>query len=79
VTLAYDRSGSGPPLLLLHGLGMSRAAWRPVLPLLAREREVIAVDLPGFGASPPGPRTVEGLAAAVAALAAGLTCALREA
>jgi pimeloyl-ACP methyl ester carboxylesterase len=43
-----------------------------VLPLLAREREVVAVDLPGFGASPRGPRTVEDLAGAVAAFAAEL-------
>ena len=52
--LAHDRTGSGPPLLLLHGLGSCKEMWRPVVPLLAREREVIAVDLPGFGASPPG-------------------------
>jgi pimeloyl-ACP methyl ester carboxylesterase len=69
VTLAHDRTGSGPPLLLVHGLGMSKEVWRPVMPLLAREREVIAVDLPGFGDSPPGPRTVTGLAEAVAAFA----------
>jgi pimeloyl-ACP methyl ester carboxylesterase len=30
--------------------------------LLAREREVVAIDLPGFGGSPHGPRTIEGLA-----------------
>jgi pimeloyl-ACP methyl ester carboxylesterase len=70
--LAYDRLGSGPPLLLLHGLGMSKEVWRPVVPMLAREREVVAVDLPGFGASPAGPRTVLGLADAVAQFADGL-------
>ena len=67
--LAYDRTGSGPPLVLVHGLGSCKEMWRPVVPLLAREREVIAVDLPGFGASPPGPETVEGLADAVAGFA----------
>ena len=72
MTIAYDRVGTGPPLLLVHGLGMCKEVWRPVLPLLAREREVVAVDLPGFGASPPGPRTVEGLAGALAELVAGL-------
>jgi pimeloyl-ACP methyl ester carboxylesterase len=72
VTVAYDRIGTGPPLLLVHGLGMCKEVWRPVLPALAREREVVAVDLPGFGASPPGPGTVEGLAEALAELAAGL-------
>jgi pimeloyl-ACP methyl ester carboxylesterase len=67
--LAHDRTGSGPPLILVHGLGMSKEVWRPVVPLLAREREVVAIDLPGFGASPLGPNTVAGLADAVAAFA----------
>lgn len=67
--LAHDRIGSGPPLVLVHGLGMSKEVWRPVVPLLAGEREVVAVDLPGFGASPPGPQTVLGLADAVAGFA----------
>jgi pimeloyl-ACP methyl ester carboxylesterase len=72
VTPAYDRLGSGPPLLLVHGLGSCKEMWRPLLPALAREREVVAVDMPGFGASPPGPRTVEGLAEALAAFVAEL-------
>jgi pimeloyl-ACP methyl ester carboxylesterase len=67
--LSHYRTGSGPPLVLVHGLGSCKEMWRPVVPLLAREREVIALDLPGFGASPRGPRTVEGLAGAVAAFA----------
>ena len=50
--LAYDRTGSGPPLLLIHGLGSNRRVWDAPLGLLEREREVIAVDLPGFGESP---------------------------
>ena len=50
--LAYERIGEGPPLVLIHGLGATRAIWRPQLELLAAERDVIAVDLPGFGASP---------------------------
>jgi pimeloyl-ACP methyl ester carboxylesterase len=68
VRLAHDRAGEGPPLVLLHGLGMSKEVWRPVMPLLKGEREVIAVDMPGFGASPPGPCTLGGLADAVAEL-----------
>jgi pimeloyl-ACP methyl ester carboxylesterase len=72
VRIAYERVGNGPPLLLVHGIGMCKEVWRPVLPLLAGEREVVAVDLPGFGDSPPGPRTVEGLADALAELAADL-------
>jgi pimeloyl-ACP methyl ester carboxylesterase len=55
VTLAHDRLGSGPPLLLLHAFGLSRAAWKPVVPLLAPERELLLVDLPGHGQSPMPP------------------------
>ncbi|MFJ1703814.1 alpha/beta fold hydrolase [Kitasatospora sp. NPDC088346] len=56
--LVHERRGDGPPLLLLHGIGHRWQGWKPVLDLLAREREVIAVDLPGFGASPPLPAGV---------------------
>ncbi|WP_399882444.1 alpha/beta fold hydrolase [Streptomyces sp. BBFR51] len=51
ITLAYTRVGTGEPLLLLHGIGHHRQAWDPVIDILATEREVIAVDLPGFGES----------------------------
>jgi pimeloyl-ACP methyl ester carboxylesterase len=51
--IAYDRAGSGPPLVLLHPLGADRRVWGPVLPFLTAERDVIALDLPGFGRSPP--------------------------
>jgi pimeloyl-ACP methyl ester carboxylesterase len=51
--LAYDRLGSGPPLVLLHGVGHRRQAWRAVLDRLTPHRDVIAVDLPGHGESPP--------------------------
>jgi pimeloyl-ACP methyl ester carboxylesterase len=50
--IAFDRVGSGPPLVLLHALGADRHMWDPVLERLAGEREVYAVDMPGFGASP---------------------------
>ncbi|MDT0435695.1 MULTISPECIES: alpha/beta fold hydrolase [Streptomyces] len=51
VTVSYARVGRGAPLLLLHGIGHHRQAWDPVVDILATEREVISVDLPGFGAS----------------------------
>lgn len=51
ITLAYARVGAGEPLVLLHGIGHHRQAWDPVVDILATERDVIAVDLPGFGAS----------------------------
>ncbi|GAA4815798.1 alpha/beta fold hydrolase [Streptomyces ziwulingensis] len=55
VTVSYARVGRGEPLLLLHGIGHHRQAWDPVIDILATERDVIAVDLPGFGASPALP------------------------
>ena len=39
------------PLVLIHGLGASKASWLPVVPQLARRYRVIVPDLPGFGAS----------------------------
>lgn len=50
--IAYERAGEGPPLLLIHGLGGTRGIWRPQLERLAGERDVVAVDMPGFGESP---------------------------
>jgi pimeloyl-ACP methyl ester carboxylesterase len=50
--LAFDRRGTGDPLVLLHGIGSRRQAFAPVLEALAAEFEVFAVDMPGFGASP---------------------------
>ncbi len=40
-----------PPLLLIHGLGASKASWLTVLPQLARNHRVVAIDLPGFGST----------------------------
>ncbi|MFI5804907.1 alpha/beta fold hydrolase [Streptomyces sp. NPDC051561] len=54
-SVAYERVGRGEPLLLLHGIGHHWQAWEPVLSALSAERDVIAVDLPGFGASPALP------------------------
>ncbi len=63
VTVAYERQGAGEPVVLLHGLGAHRLIWDPVVPLLTGQRDVIRVDLPGFGESPdldPGvPRDLE--------------------
>jgi pimeloyl-ACP methyl ester carboxylesterase len=44
--------GSGAPVLLVHGSGMSAATWAPVLAELP-DRRAIAFDLPGFGRSAP--------------------------
>lgn len=52
MTLHHVRRGSGSPLLLVHGLGAGWRSWAPVLDQLAARREVVAVDLPGFGDTP---------------------------
>ena len=51
----YRESGQGPTLILLHGIGMSHAAWTAVTPHLNAARRVIAFDIPGFGLTPPLP------------------------
>jgi pimeloyl-ACP methyl ester carboxylesterase len=71
-TLTFTRSGHGAPLLLLHGLGLSRQSWDPVMATLADQFDVLAVDLPGFGSSPPLPPGVEPHPAALASSVAEL-------
>ena len=53
MTINFHREGSGPPLVLLHGIGHHWQAWRPVIDRLAGTFDVIACDLPGFGRSDP--------------------------
>jgi pimeloyl-ACP methyl ester carboxylesterase len=49
--LSVQVAGTGPPLLLLHGLGGSGRYWAGIAPLLAGSRTLIAPDLAGFGRS----------------------------
>ena len=52
-TLAlHDSKGTGPTVVLLHGLGTSRANWDQVVPLLPDNYRIITLDLLGFGESP---------------------------
>jgi haloalkane dehalogenase len=51
LTLGYRELGTGPAVLLLHGWPTSSLLWRRVMPAIARTNRVVAVDLPGFGAS----------------------------
>lgn len=48
-----DFGGKGPPMVLVHGLGGSSMNWLAVGSALARDHHVYALDLPGFGRSPP--------------------------
>jgi len=68
--LAYSRTGQGEPLVLLHGQGLSRHSWDPIITELSGSRDVIAVDLPGHGESPRQPKG-RGSAPADLALAVG--------
>jgi pimeloyl-ACP methyl ester carboxylesterase len=49
--IAYEKVGSGPPILLIHGLTYDRRMWRPLVGHLAAEHTCIAIDLPGHGKS----------------------------
>lgn len=51
--VAWREAGSGPPVLFLHGLGMSRTGFDPQLEALADRYRCVAWDMPGYGASPP--------------------------
>lgn len=49
--LYYRVAGSGPPLVLVHGYGVSGQMWNRCIPYLVQERQVFIVDLPGHGQS----------------------------
>ena len=50
-TIHYAETGSGRPLILLHGLWGGTNEWQPVLDALAQDHRVIAMDFPGFHGS----------------------------
>jgi pimeloyl-ACP methyl ester carboxylesterase len=66
-TVTYAEAGSGPVLLLIHGMAGTLENWQEVIEPLARHHTVIAPDLPGHGTSAPG-----GGDYSLGALAAGL-------
>nr|HET6903555.1 alpha/beta fold hydrolase [Ktedonobacteraceae bacterium] len=49
--LPYQLAGSGSPLLLVHGWGITYTVWRSLIPLLAPHFQLIMVELPGMGAA----------------------------
>jgi len=77
----YRTGTPGVPLVLLHGFPLDRRMWDDVVDLLPGERPVVAVELPGFGASPRGEDVAESLdldlAPALETSAAGVIDALR--
>jgi pimeloyl-ACP methyl ester carboxylesterase len=46
-------AGSGPPLVLIHGNPATHTLWRPLMAALSKHHTVYAIDLPGYGWSPP--------------------------
>ena len=80
VTISYTESGSGPPLVFVHGFPLDARMWDEQVRALARSHRAIAPDLRGFGKSPSlEPFTIDALADDVHALlrqAGALPCAL---
>ncbi len=73
--IAFERAGSGPVLVLLHGyVGDGRATWRPQLEGLSDEFTVVAWDAPGAGSSsdPPESFGIAGYADSLAGFVAAL-------
>ena len=64
-----QQAGSGPVLLLLHGTGAATHSWRALMPLLAENFTVVAVDLPGHGFT--SGRPIGGLSMPSMAMAVG--------
>lgn len=54
ITLAHQRTGSGPPLVILHGLFGSGRNWQGLARKLGETHEVLLLDLPNHGDSPHG-------------------------
>lgn len=68
--IAYEEAGEGQPIVLLHGYCGSHQYWDEIMPSLSKKNRVIALDLPGHGASSAieGEYSMEQLAAGVAEL-----------
>jgi pimeloyl-ACP methyl ester carboxylesterase len=50
--LHHEISGTGEPLVLIHGMGSASTAWKPIRYELNQDFTVITVDLPGHGKTP---------------------------
>ena len=62
VEVGYSRAGHGPALALIHGVGLQKSIWAPQIAALAADHYVIALDMPGHGASslpPEAPRLAD--------------------
>ena len=70
VAVGTRRSGQGPAVVLIHGVGLQKAVWAPQIAALEADHDVIAIDLLGHGASsrPPEAPTLADYADAVRAV-----------
>lgn len=70
VEIAYELSGSGTPVLLIHGVGVPGSAWQPQIDGLSADHALLSFDNRGLGRSQPcrGPITIETMAADALAL-----------
>src|SRR6478609_6133038 len=70
MALAYEDSGQGPAVVLLHAFPLDRTLWKAQKDALSARYRVIAPDLPGHGQSPrlAGAPTIDGMADEVATL-----------
>ena len=72
--ISWTMSGTGPLLLLVHGLPFQKAMWNDIVPLLEPHFRVARLDLPGFGESSPpsGTPSMSGYADILEAFLRGL-------
>src|SRR5438874_12926519 len=66
-SIGYRTAGSGPVVVLIHGMAGSSETWEPVIPLLAQHCTIVAPDLLGHGSSaqPLGDYSLGSLASGV--------------
>lgn len=72
--IAWREAGKGPPVVLIHGVGLNADAWEPQITSMSLRRRVIAIDLPGHGQSDllPEGADLKDYVAEVSVLIAGL-------
>jgi pimeloyl-ACP methyl ester carboxylesterase len=78
LSMRYLVGGHGPPVVLLHGRGQSATSWHPLLPALATNHTVIAIDVPGFGHAGTAPFSSREPEAALEYFVKPLAATLRE-
>ncbi len=68
-----QQAGRGPAMLLVHGTGASTHSWRDLLPILAADYEVLALDLPGHAFTEAG----SAAGSSIGGMGASLNCLLQ--